>query len=71
MRIINAKMPKSKADIIREMCGVICDSDKAVFIELPTEYKYFINVAKRAKYRVKSRCLQSGGYQIWIFKERI
>ena len=71
MKIVNAKIPKSKAEIIRNICKEICDTNKAVFVELPTEYKYFIKVAKRAKYRTKSRCLQSGGYQIWISKERI
>ena len=71
MKIVNAKIPKSKADIIRNICKEICDTNKAVFVELPMECKYFIKVAKRAKYKTKSRCLQSGGYQIWISKERI
>ena len=70
MKIVNAKIPKSKAEIIRNICKEICDTNKAVFVELPTEYKYFLKVAKSAKYQAKSRCLQSGGYQIWISKEQ-
>lgn len=69
MKIVNAKYQQSKASSIRSICAEICNKDKAVLLDLPNEYKYFIKVARRAKYSVKTRCLITGGYKVWVFSK--
>lgn len=68
MKIISAKLPKSKAAEIREICSKICNKDEAIYADSVQENKYIYKVAKQYGYNVKSRCSEAGGFEIWIFK---
>lgn len=70
MKIVYQQIYQTKAQRIRSLCKEICNKQQAVFINSISDYKYFINVCRRSGFKYKSRCLESGGYHVWVFQER-
>ena len=68
MQIIDEKPSVSKSAEIRNACEVICNQDKAVFVEYEKDCRYFTKVAKMSGYAVHTHCCEEGGYKIWLTK---
>ena len=70
MKIVDAKPPKSKSQIFRETIKLIAGKEKAALLEKESDFKTFCQLARSMGFKLKSKKLQSGGWNIWILGKK-
>lgn len=71
MKIVDAPRPKSKAARFRKIAQEIAGKEKAAFFEVEGDFKAFCKVARKLKFRVKSKKMQCGGWSVWLESDSI
>ena len=67
MRIVNAKLEKSKSARMREIAKEIAgDKEKAAFFETESDLRRFRQIVRQMGFKTSSDKLRSGGWRIWV-----
>lgn len=66
MKIVDARIPKSKSAQMRELIKEIAGKEKAALLESESDLKLFRIIASKMKLRTKSLKLYSGGWRVWV-----
>ena len=68
MKIVDEKMPKSKAELFKAVANEIINNEsKAVFFDTFSDVHYFGKIAKAMGYKTKWRKQKKGGWLVWAW----
>lgn len=65
MKIVDAKIPKSKSETFREIIREISGKEKAAVLVSDNDFRYFCKLARKKGLKPVSKKLPRGGWQVW------
>lgn len=65
MKIVDAKIPKSKSETFREIIREISGKEKAAVLVSDNDFRYFCKLARECGLKPVSKKLPSGGWKVW------
>ncbi len=66
MKIVEAKVPKSKSETFRETVKLIAGKEKAALLETESDRTTFCQIARSMGFRPKTKKLSGKGWLIFV-----
>lgn len=70
MKIVDATLPRTKSDQMREAMRSIAGREQAAEFDNANDFRFFCKLARDEGYKCHSRKTENHGWRVWVFPNR-